>query len=153
MYKTMVFKLLDTRKPRTMIPKNWGTDEVTPKTPVHGLERVSRPQQRRGETLSGKVGAGGLGRTRQLGFAGQKEELYGQRALEGCRGASNMQHRTEQHRPEGGGPRLGKNAPGDAGKRPCCPLRAKAASPPTSPRASRVTGHQQTQGACLHGGE
>ena len=43
MYKTMVFKLLDTRKPRTMIPKSWGTDEVTPKTPVHGLERVSRP--------------------------------------------------------------------------------------------------------------
>lgn len=64
-----------------------------------------------------------------------------------------MQQRTDQHRLEGGGPRLGKNAPGDAGKRPCCPLRAKTASPPTSPRASQVTGQQQTQGACLHGGE
>lgn len=76
---------------KTVIPKSWGADEVTPKTPVHGLERVSRPQQKCGGTLNGEDGAGGLGRPRQLGFAGQKEELYRQRALKGFRGASNMQ--------------------------------------------------------------
>lgn len=76
---------------KTVIPKSWGADEVIPETPVHGIKRVSRPQQKWGGTLNEEDGAGGLGRPKQLGISGQKEELYRQRALKGCRGASNMQ--------------------------------------------------------------
>lgn len=122
-----------------MIPKSWGADEVTPETPVHGIERVSRPQQKRGGTLNGEDGAGGLGRPKQLGFSGQKEELYRQRAPKGCRGASDMQQRTDQHRLEGSGPRLGMRHQGMWARRPAAPSAktGPACQPAQEPHKSR----------------
>ena len=120
---------------KTVLPKGWGTDEVTPQTPVYGLESVPGTAETGRDPEWGRW-SWGCGETKTAWFSGQKEVLYGQRALERCRGASNVQQRTDQHRLEGSGPRLGKNAPGDAGKRPCCPFRAKMASLPTSLGAS-----------------